>query len=483
MNTRILIAGGGFSGATAAVQLVRRSARPLDLTIVEPRERVGPGLAYSTRDPDHRLNGPIATHSIDPEDPGHLLRWCEAQGVLQRDPGAFDALGKPFVRRGDFGDYLSAAVQDHARDNPSGSALRHRRGSAVGADVDDAGVSLRLADGATLHGELLIVATGNPRPRLRPPFDAALAGHPRVWPEPLDPARPPKLPVDARVLLVGSGLTALDLVATLLRQGHRGPIEVMSRRGLRPRPLAPEPVPVPGAVPPRILDLINAAPLPAWLAAAPATARGWTRALRRRIAEGTARGETWHTGFDELRNVVWRAWPRLPAAEQRRFLRRLRTWYDMHRFRTPPMTEARVRQAESAGLVRYRAARVVSVAAQGDDTLVVRWRDATGDHAQAFDAVFNCTGLDAAAQVDDNPLLASLLDTGRLTVDGAGIGFAVDGEGRAIGRDGHAEPRLRLIGPPTAGRFGDPLGAIFIAAQVHRMVPGWLGMQSPALRP
>jgi hypothetical protein len=31
-----------------------------------------------------------------------------------------------------------------------------------------------------------------------------------------------------------------------------------------------------------------------------------------------------------------------------------------------------------------------------------------------------------------------------------------------------------MIGLPTAGRFGDPLGAMYIAAQVYRTVPDML---------
>lgn len=479
--TRVLIVGGGFSGATAAVQLVRRSPQPLAITVVEPRPRVGPGLAYSATDPDHRLNGPVLTHAIDPEQPGELLDWCQARGVFERDPAALAAGGKPFVRRRDFGDYLAAAVQAHA--SYQGSHIEHRQALAVAAGRQGDGVFVQLQDGSRLQAALLILATGNPRPRLRPPVDPALAKDPRVWADPLDPGRPLQLRADARVLMLGSGLTALDLLATLLRQGHRGPIEVLSRRGLRPRPQAPDPLLPPGTPAPRILDLINGE-LPAWLReAGPPTVRGWTRALRQRIRQGQARGETWHAGFDELRNGVWRAWPLLPAAEQRRFLRQLRTWYDVHRFRTPPMTDARVQAAVAAGQVRYRAARVQRVAAGPDGRLLATWTDGNGAQQQAFDAVLNCTGLDAAAQVDDNPLLASMREQGLLQVDAAGIGLAVDALGRALGRDGQADPRLRVIGPPTAGSFGDPLGAMFIAAQVHRLLPDLLATletQAPA---
>ena len=139
------------------------------------------------------------------------------------------------------------------------------------------------------------------------------------------------------------------------------------------------------------------------------------------------------------------------------------------------MTDARVRAAEARGQVHFRAARGLSVTGSApgetDGTLQARWVDAAGPQVQHYDAAVNCTGLDAAAQVDDNPFLVSLRSAGRLQIDAAGIGFAVDANGCAIDREGHADARLRIIGPPTAGTFGDPLGAMFIAAQVHRLRP------------
>src|SRR5206468_8079227 len=47
MSVPIVIVGGGFTGAAAAVQLARASATPLDISIVEPRAELGRGVAYS----------------------------------------------------------------------------------------------------------------------------------------------------------------------------------------------------------------------------------------------------------------------------------------------------------------------------------------------------------------------------------------------------------------------------------------------------
>jgi len=482
---RVTIVGGGFSGASAAIQLVRASPMPLAITIVEPRETAGPGLAYSATDPDHRLNGPTWSHSVVPDDAGHFTRWCESRSILRHDPEALAADGNIYVRRRDYGGYLADALRAHAHWPATGSGIAHLRDRAASVEVRPARAVLRTASGRALESELLVVATGNPLPRLQAPFARSLADHPSVIENPLETTRLARIDPQARVLVVGSGLTALDIVSTLVRAGHRGKVVVASRRGLRPRPQPPTARSGGAAQVPVAAEAVAAADTPVplerimgavpgfLLRDAPPTLRGWVRTLRARIREVEAQGESWHKGFDELRDVVWRAWPLLPVGEQRRFLRRMRPWYDVHRFRAPPQNDALVRAAEAHGGVEFRAARLLSVEARKAGSLEVRFtgRDAAGERVECFDAIVNCTGLDVAAGLRANPFLASLVEDGWLRVDEAGIGFAVDANCRAIGADGRANPALRLIGPPTAGTFGDPLGAMFIAVQIWRMLP------------
>lgn len=481
---RVAIVGGGFSGVSAAIQLVRASTVPLAVTIVEPREQIGPGLAYSASDPDHRLNGPLWSHSVLAEDASHFARWCERDGILARDPQALAGDGNAFVRRADYGRYLAESLREHARWSATGSTISHLRGRATGAAFSGGEIATSTDTGRTLRSSMLIVATGNALPRLQAPIPQSLAAHPSVVANPLEPASLQRIDPRARVLVVGSGLTALDVVSTLLRDAGRPGIVVVSRRGLRPRPQPPAATAMPGdpeagsasdAAVERPLDrILGQVPSFLLLAGTPPTLRGWVRALRGRIREVEAQGESWHKGFDELRDVVWRAWPLLPVEQKRRFLRRLRTWYDVHRFRAPPQNDAIVRAAEAQGRIEFRAARLRAVEPSGDGAGLRVHLDGgrsarTG--VEAFDAIVNCTGLDVAAGARANPFLWSLVERGALRIDETGLGFAVDPHCRAIGADGSANPALRVIGPPTAGIFGDPLGAMFIAAQIHRMLP------------
>jgi uncharacterized NAD(P)/FAD-binding protein YdhS len=135
---------------------------------------------------------------------------------------------------------------------------------------------------------------------------------------------------------------------------------------------------------------------------------------------------------------------------------------------------ALVSAAERQGIVRYRVLRIASAEVVGGSIAV---------NGEPYDAIVNCTGLDPSAGIADNPLLGALLERGILSRDASGVGFSVDAECRPVGRDGMARQRLRVLGPPTAGTFGDPLGAPFIVPQVRRALPGMLAVLDRAPMP
>lgn len=482
---RIVIVGGGFAGASLAIQLVRRTDRPLDVTVVEPNPEIGRGLAYSTNDPDHRLNAPAYAHSVLPEDFLHFARWAEDRGLLARDPGALWPDGGVYHRRSDYGAYVAETFAAHADWTATGSRIFHLRDMAEDARFDGAAVTIWTQGGEAITADRIVVATGNPSPRLPKTIARPWASHPSLIENPFEPGRLKAVSPEADVLVVGAGLTALDAMSTLLAQGHTGAITAVSRHGQVPRgqaPIAPalrHGAPPPGPSGPTFLARVLG-PVPDFLDAAagiPPTGLTWLRALRRRIAEAEAAGATWHQPFDSLRDSLWRLWPSLPLSEQRRVLRRLRTFYDVHRFRTPPQNDALVALARERGQVGYAAGTVVSL---GDAGLGGRLRvdlrrlGQAGVESKVVDVVVNASGLDTAAGIAANPFLRALDEAGAVGADACNLGLKVDDQGRAVGADGKVSEVLRIVGPPTLGTFGDPIGAFFIAAQIHRFLPSLL---------
>lgn len=479
---RIIIIGGGFSGASAAVQLARKIADPIAIKVIEPAAELGAGLAYSTDDPVHRLNAITAAHSIDVADPFHFTDWCREQGLAQGDPDALVANGEMFVRRRDFRRYLKETVAAHAAMS-NGSTITHVRERASDLRLTRDGVHVVLESGEETAADMAILAPGNPPWRQPAWASGSGAGHPRIFLEPMRSGLN-GIPAEAKVLVVGAGLTALDIIASLTARGHSGPITAISRRGMRPQAQAPR-ILAPPADPPEPpvvpLDLLQGV-LPDYVTGDPLTALELLRGMRRHAARTAEEGMGWQAGFDAVALPLSRIWPRLPLAEKQRVLRHLRPFYDAHRFRTPPMTDAAVRLCEAAGQVAFRKATIRALDVADEDRLVAQLHGpGRVSRQEAFDAVINCTGLDSAGTLHHDRLLASLHQQGMVTSHPTGLGIVTDEENRIVSASGGIAPQVRAIGALSAGVFGDPLGVFFISAQVHRLIPGMARQMGLAL--
>lgn len=460
---RVLIAGGGFTGAAAAIQLARAAPAPLDIAVVEPRESLGGGLAYGGADPDHRVNGTHALLVLFPEDIGHFARWFDASGGPARDPEArWDPTGVLYVRRSEVRRYMAETLAAHAAENPSGSRIRHLRDRAAAVAETPRGLKVTLAGGGTAEAETLVLALAGAVPALPGGVSPEAAAHPGFVRDPLDEAALARVPSDAAVLLVGSGLTAADVVATLARQGHRGPIAAVSRRGLRPEPQ--------GAAPDAAALMARLSrPLPRFLErhGEHLTLAAAFRALRSDLRAAKAEGRDPKAPFDDARDAAARLWPQFSPAEKRRFLRHLKPWYDVNRYRMVPQTGAVVARLGASGQLEFRTARFVSAAPEGA-RLRVRLSARGAETSESFDSVILCTGPQSFAP---DPFLDSLTAAGLARPDPLGLGIEVDGDSRVIDAAGRARDDLWAFGLLTRGRFGDMTAIPQIAFRLSRSLP------------
>ncbi|VXD12701.1 FAD/NAD(P)-binding protein [Planktothrix paucivesiculata] len=56
MAQKIAIIGGGFSGVMVAIHLLEKSTYPVNIYLIEQRNQLGEGIAYSTPSDHHLLN-------------------------------------------------------------------------------------------------------------------------------------------------------------------------------------------------------------------------------------------------------------------------------------------------------------------------------------------------------------------------------------------------------------------------------------------
>lgn len=416
----VAIVGAGFSGTLQAINLLRHGGPRA--TLIERRDdHLARGVAYSACHPLHLLNVRAANMSALPDDPDHFVRWLAARGA----GGAGS-----FASRAVYGSYL-AELLDAAR-QAGGDRLTIVRGEATDLVEDGQGVRIRLADGGRIDADAAVLALGNLPPHAPPglaverlPQDV-YAGDP--WASDIADG----LGDGDRVLLLGTGLTAIDAALLLDARGFGGIMIAMSRRGLVPRPHRPA-----------------ARRAPERLERPPAM-------LSRLVADVRGRAETlgWRDAVDELRPMTQAMWQGAGAAERGRFLRHLRPYWDVHRHRLAPEVAGRIDALRAAGRLRFIAGKTQAVTAAGDGA-ALDWRPRGGSATERMPVrrIVNCTGPQGDLLRSTEPLLVNLLAAGRIRADVLRLGLDVDSQSRAVDGGGRVSDRLFAIGPMTRGGY------------------------------
>lgn len=400
---RVVIVGGGAAGVITAVHLLRRADPddPVDVRIIEKAPAIGPGLAYRTGHPLHTLNNFAGRLSAIDGDPDHLLRWCARRGI-PASPTSFPA-------RREYGRYLSDLLDEVAV--PAGSSLRRTRGEVVDIRDSDRGLEVHLSGGWQVQADAAVLALGNPPPRPQPAVEALAR---RYVGNPWDHCLADELAGADRVLLLGTGLTMVDVVAELHQANPKARFTAVSRHGWLPTPH------LPGAA--HLHDTFHPG------AAALETLQ---RRLHERIREVEDAGGGWRDVVDSVRGHANELWRGLSKEDQDRFVTRLSRRWDVVRHRMSPAMHDLVCELRSTGLLRV--ARVA------------------GTDPADFDAVVNCTGPAPVPSRGWSRLVDTLLERGSIRPHRLGRGLDLDVDGRVRRADGTPPPRLYAIGAARRG--------------------------------
>ncbi|PIO41330.1 hypothetical protein B5P45_28465 [Phyllobacterium zundukense] len=227
----VAIIGGGFSGTAIAYHLAAQTRHSdIEIVVIEPRERLGDGLAYSSKDPAHRINVPAAKMTMVSAEPDHFTRWLATDAISAGDVLARTTKGDEFPQRSVFGRY----VHNHVEPFLHTDSIRHERATALSITPGCERYSIVLTDDKNVDADIVVVATTHPLPSVPRAF-LPLIGGPRFIADPYAGDALQEIEQDHAVLVVGTGLTAADVIASLDKNGHRGAIVALSRHGYRSR--------------------------------------------------------------------------------------------------------------------------------------------------------------------------------------------------------------------------------------------------------
>ena len=435
---RVAIVGGGAAGVLTAAHL-RRYKPEAQITLIDASGRPGTGAAYGTTDPAHLLNVPAARMSAWPDDPDHFCRWLDERAVTPI---------KGFAPRLAYSRYL--------REQLAAADVRIETAEVVGL-VPGEPASLALNDGRSLPADAVVLAPGRPEGGMPASLERAFAPVSAAGTDGkvvVDPWAPGALATlgarrPADVLVIGSGLTGVDVALHLVARGAT--VTLLSRHGALPRRFRPTGAPT---------ELPNLGAL-----AAEVSLEELRTALAADLAHARETGSDWRQVIDALRPHTARLWRSLGWEDQRRFLREdLRQW-EVLRHRMPPTIADAIHAAIDDGNLIIEAGEVADVSLRGNGVeLVVTTSD--GSVRRRGDAVVVATG--AAwdrRSLQRSQLWANLLATDVASLHPCGVGVRLDADGYLIDGAGGTVPGIVCIGSIRQGEVWETTAIPEIRAQ------------------
>jgi uncharacterized NAD(P)/FAD-binding protein YdhS len=416
----IIIIGGGFSGTALAIQLLRRALGGISIAVINRAGLPGRGVAYSTDCEDHLLNvgaGKMSSIADQPEDFLHWLILKLRKVVKPED----------FVPRRLYGEYLEEMLAQTKKDHPE-VAFSWFDQEAISLTLKTSKPFVKLSNGVGLRAEIAVLATGHALPGSPAEVQAITKRFYSSYAWARDALE--GIPDSGTVLILGSGLTAVDQILALRSRRFHGRIFLLSRRGQLPAAHS------------------TSATWPSdWADALPDTVCGILKSVRQQIKLASADGVDWHAVIDSLRPMSPHIWHRWSVRERKRFLRHVRTHWEVSRHRVPQTTHQILMDLVADSSLRVIAGRLIKVV-EHDQYVDVTLCERGTQKYQSFsiDRIINCTGPVSFHRVQDR-LIVGLLRDGLAQLDPLQLGIDTGRDGLLISKSGEPSNCIYTIGP------------------------------------
>ena len=445
----IIIVGSGYSGTMVAVHLARAQSG-LRVALIDRSKAFGRGVAYGTADPRHLLNVQADQMGAFPDDIGHFYRWLQNHPQNLAAAGIHELRPDAYIPRRIFGDYIQDLLAEACALPGTLDVIHDEIIDMVRRE--DGGFHLTGRTGRKLRAAQVVLALGN-----FPPGEAKQNREgERAWfmNNPYAPEVHAKLAEPGDILIIGTGLTSLDLLLTLEKTKREGKIHLLSRRGLFPQPHKK------AARYPAFLDRENL----------PQTTRALFRRVCQEIRAAATRGIDWRPVVDSIRPFNQAIWTHFNETEQRRFLRHLRALWDTHRHRCAPEIMEVKNRLEAEGRLICHQGHIRHYEPMGEQVEVTY--QPRGTHAtRKFRVrhVLSCTGPQADFRKLNDPLVQQLLVRDLLAPDPLRMGAHTAEGGLIRNQAGEIIDGLYTLGSTQKGRLYESIAVPELRGQAARL--------------
>jgi len=443
---KITIIGSGATGTLLAVNLIRHGGgQPLEINIVEKKEKIGRGVAYSTVQDFHLLNVPAAKMGAFPDDVEHFHRWLTKE---KRDYAPND-----FVPRKLYGEYLRELLYKTIENKNASVVVRVFDGEAVDVTVEDERTQVILDSGEVILSDKVVLAFGNFLPPHPKSSSQTFIESEKYFQNPWRGDLTEKISSDDDVFIIGTGLTFADVVMSLYHNNHQGKIFGFSTRGLLPA----------------VHELGHSYPSFADELKSPTRITDLLKIVRCHISKAESNGGNWRAVIDSLRPPTQEIWLNLPEPEKRYFMQHLSRYWNVARHRLPPETWEILNEMQTANRLQIGKGRLRNIEADADGKFEITFSaDAVEKHLTA-DAVINCIGSESNFNRLDSKLVKNLLAKGLINTDSLRLGVDAVPDGRTIGKNGAISETILTVATALRGVLWESTAMPEIRTQTNNL--------------
>jgi uncharacterized NAD(P)/FAD-binding protein YdhS len=429
----IAIVGGGFSGIAVAYYLAKiykyaSSKKLLPNVVLFECEKTLGGIAYNTLSPVHLLNVPANKMSIDDEQPELFYNW------LKRKHKSFQP--EDFVSRGVYREFLQDYFENFIIRNLN---LKLENQTITSIELEDDNNLILTTKEGSFRAKNVILALGNrivPEQRDNESNFNLLS----PWEENQLTDITQYFTKESYIAVVGTGLSAVDVLLSLENLGYKGSYNLISRKGFLPNPHATN-------------STINSKKDFLNIFLTEYKLNNHLRKFRELVKEENL---SYQTVIDELRPHLPSIWKNYTLTDKNRFLRHLRSWWDVHRHRIPASSHKQIEELRLSD--RLQVIKGKFSYAYINKNLDNKKRYFIKLHGKReslgpFDICFNCMGLWSDITKTDSPLINSLIANGLAAYDDLNLGFKTDLDGKLIGNLEEKSSNIYTLGSLRRGEL------------------------------
>lgn len=441
---RITIIGGGASGTLLTVHLLRAARdEAVEINMVEKRSVIGRGVAYSTTDDVHLLNVPASRMGAFADDVSHFLTWLGEKG--------YDYGPDSFVPRMIFGEYLREVLHAAEDDKHESVKLNIFEDDATDIHIESNKAEITLASGENIYSEKVALAFGNFLPPHPSVSDLSFTSHPKYFQSPWHEGVFETIGKNEKILIIGTGLSMVDVVMKLAHSGHEGKIDAISTLGLLPA------VHKLGFTYPSFADELRQS----------SRITDLLRSVRAHIKKAEENGSDWRAVIDSLRPVTAEIWQRLPVSEKRYFKQHLSRYWNVARHRMPAEAATVLDQLKDEGRFEIYKGRLKKIEAA--ERFTITYQTDGIDQQLNADTIINCIGSESNFRKLDSALVSSLFERGLIRSDALNFGIDALPNGSVVGQNGENSDVIFTLGTALKGTLWETTAIPEIRTQAKHL--------------